>query len=488
MLILPVGQENNVVRRAPWVSIALIALNVLVFLGTQLLADDERWRAQLGSCLEYLAQRPYLTVPPALSQRLGPAFEQHVAAWREQWAASERSVDPQQQADEQVKLERLSWAALDALQALPIQRLGYVPAAPQAQDALTSLFVHAGFMHLLGNMLFLFLTGPFLEDRYGRVLFPIFYLLSGLAALATHVSQARDSLVPLVGASGAIAGLMGAFLLRLGRERIQLLILPVPVLWFVRFLRWHVAVPAFVVLPLWFGEQLLLAHLAPEDAGVAFWAHVGGFVFGFAAALGLRLARIEERYVHPVIEGKVALVQDPALEQALEARLQGDFDSARSALRAALARRPDSLDAWRESYETALAAGDVPTLGRSLARLVELYERRGERDLLRDLAYDGRWRDVSELDNRARLALAATFEKLADARSALEEYDRVIARDPQEPSSLRALVRRAVLLRRGGDSGGARQAYERARAHPACTGTWPATIERALEELRDPNP
>ncbi len=485
MLILPIGQENNVVRRTPWVSALLIALNVLVFLVAQGLGDEGRWRRQLGSCLEYFAAHPYLTMPAALSRRLGPAFEEHASAWRAQWAAGERDVDPWQQADEQAQLERLSGAALDALLALPVQRLGYVPAAPEALDALTSMFMHAGFMHLFGNMLFLFLTGPFLEDRYGRVLFPTFYLLAGLAALWAHASHARDSLVPLVGASGAIAGLMGAFLLRLGRERIQLLVLPIPILWFVRFLRWHLTVPAFVVLPLWFGEQVLLAHLAPEDAGVAFWAHVGGFVFGFVVALGLHMARIEERYIHPAIENQVAIVQDPAIEEALEARLRGDFEGARLALRTALARRPDSVDAWRESYETALAAADQPALGRSLTRLAELHERRAERELLRELAYDPRWREQPALDGRTRLALAAVLERLGDARGALADYDQVVVLDPQDPSSLRALVRRGVILRRAGDSAGAREAYERARVHPACTGVWPDTIARALTELRN---
>src|SRR5207253_315943 len=112
--------------------------------------------------------------------------------------------------------------------------------------AVTSMFVHSGWLHLIGNMLFFFAAGPFLEDVYGRVLFTLLYFLSGFAAIGAHVWQNPGSLAPVVGASGAVAGVLGAFLIRFARSKIQFLWLPIPlVFWW----RYRVFIPAFLFLP-----------------------------------------------------------------------------------------------------------------------------------------------------------------------------------------------------------------------------------------------
>src|SRR5205814_2284881 len=102
---------------------------------------------------------------------------------------------------------------------------------------------------------------------------------------------------------------------------------------------------AFVVLPLWLGEQLWYAHRA-EDAGVAWWAHIGGFAFGAAAALVLRVARVEERWIDAGIESEISIVQHPGLEKAVDARTAGQLDVARREIRAVLAAEPQNVDAW----------------------------------------------------------------------------------------------------------------------------------------------
>ena len=132
------------------------------------------------------------------------------------------------------------------------------------------------------------MTGPFVEDVFGRGVFAVLYFLSGFAALATHVAKFPHSEVPLIGASGAIAGVMGAFLVRYARRKIHMLYLPLFPLPRPRF---TFGVPAFVIAPLWFGEQFWYAHRAGEESGVAFWAHVGGFLFGAVFALAVRAAR-----------------------------------------------------------------------------------------------------------------------------------------------------------------------------------------------------
>src|SRR5262249_11688326 len=155
-------------------------------------------------------------------------------------------------------------------------------------------FVHGGGLHLLGNMLFFFLTGPFIEDAFGRPVFALLYLLSGFAAVFTHAFHFPDSPAPLRGARGAVAGVLGALLVRLGAARIRFLFFPFLVLPFVRI---TFTLPAFVVLPAWFLEQHWSATHAQGSEGVAFWAHVGGFAFGAVVAAAIRVMRIEERII-----------------------------------------------------------------------------------------------------------------------------------------------------------------------------------------------
>jgi membrane associated rhomboid family serine protease len=139
---------------------------------------------------------------------------------------------------------------------------------------LTSMFLHGSWVHLIANMWFLWLFGNNIEDSMGHVRFMVFYLIAGLAAAGAHVYMTPDSPVPMVGASGAISGVMGAYLLLYPRIRIETLFI------FVIIFR-IIAVPAWFVLILWFGLQVLSGYLDPmATGGVAVWAHVGGFVAG----------------------------------------------------------------------------------------------------------------------------------------------------------------------------------------------------------------
>jgi len=142
------------------------------------------------------------------------------------------------------------------------------------QAALTSMFLHGGWVHLISNMWFLWLFGNNIEDSMGHLRFLLFYALAGLAAAAAHVLSGPGSMVPTVGASGAISGVMGAYLVLYPRVRIR-------TLFFIVFLIRVQAVPAWMVLILWFATQLLAGYTdAVAQAGVAFWAHIGGFVAG----------------------------------------------------------------------------------------------------------------------------------------------------------------------------------------------------------------
>ena len=168
-----------------------------------------------------------------------------------------------------------TWGAVPAeLLADPVGR---------APSLVTSMFLHGGWLHLIGNMWFLYIFGDNVEDRLGKPLFLLFYLASGLGATALQVAVAPGSTIPMVGASGAIAGVLGAYALVYPRARV------VTLLWLFIFVR-LIRIPAVAFLGIWFGMQFLsgLGSLGATGGGTAWWAHVGGFAVGGAVGYFLR--------------------------------------------------------------------------------------------------------------------------------------------------------------------------------------------------------
>ncbi len=180
-----------------------------------------------------------------------------------------------------------------------IEQLGTIPAELSAAvkagdivsepvlDVFTSMFLHAGWLHLLGNMLYLWIFGNNVEDRMGRVLFLLFYLAGGVAAVTAQTLIDPTSTDPMIGASGAIAAILGAYLVLFPGARIQSLVV-------LGFFYQLIAVPAAIVLGFWFVLQIIdgLGSLGASNAiesNVAFFAHIGGFVAGAIVALPFRL-------------------------------------------------------------------------------------------------------------------------------------------------------------------------------------------------------
>jgi membrane associated rhomboid family serine protease len=177
---------------------------------------------------------------------------------------------------------------------VPMGRLACVIEADSAlHTPLTSMFLHGGWFHLIGNMWFLWIFGNNVEDSMGHVRFAFFYLLCGLAAAALQVATQPDSAVPMVGASGAIGGVMGAYVVLYPRVRVHLL------LWF-GFYVTTIVVPAAFMLGYWFLFQLVggAVSLGRTAGGVAFWAHVGGFAAGAVLILAFRKPALVRRHPH----------------------------------------------------------------------------------------------------------------------------------------------------------------------------------------------
>lgn len=175
---------------------------------------------------------------------------------------------------------------------IAIYRLGMIPAVllgtepaeiaavPPVLTLFTSMFLHGGWLHLLGNLLYLWIFGNNVEDRLGHGRYLALYLGTGLVAAAAQILPDPRSTIPMVGASGAISGVLGAYVVLFPHARI-LVAIPLGLVFF-RYVR------AIWVLGIWFGLQIVSAVVAPVGSGVAWWAHVGGFVAGFLAVRPLR--------------------------------------------------------------------------------------------------------------------------------------------------------------------------------------------------------
>jgi rhomboid family protein len=154
------------------------------------------------------------------------------------------------------------------------------------QSIFLSMFLHGGWAHILGNMLYLWIFGDNVEDRMGHAGYLVFYLLSGVAATLAHAFMSPHSTMPAIGASGAISGVLGAYLVMFPRARVVTLI---PLGFFLRLAE----LPALLVLGMWFLLQLLsgtasLNAPTAQEGGVAWWAHIGGFAFGMIVGVFFR--------------------------------------------------------------------------------------------------------------------------------------------------------------------------------------------------------
>lgn len=148
----------------------------------------------------------------------------------------------------------------------------------------THMFLHAGILHIAGNMLFLWIFGDNLEEQMGHFGFLLFYLACGFAAAAAQIAVDPGSGIPMVGASGAIAGVMGGYLLMFPRAKVD--VIAIIIIFIRRF-----TIPAWVMLAVWFGVQLFGGWSAGMEDGIAYWAHTGGFVAGTVLTVPLFLAR-----------------------------------------------------------------------------------------------------------------------------------------------------------------------------------------------------
>ena len=334
-MLIPISSESRV-RRFPAVTISLIGLNILVFLFSSpainrkieiIKEKDEELREieyrsfsaeDPNAITEYA--REYAKDPIALRKRIDKGEIEISEELRQEWKKVYDEFE-------------------EALNQRVSMKYGFVPKQFDFPTLITYMFLHAGFLHLFGNLLYLWLLGLNVEDDWGRPFFLGFYIVSGIFAALLFAVIAPSEL-PLVGASGAVAGVMGAFAVQYYKTKIHFLL----------FIFWvPIIFPlyAWFVLPVWFLIQLLFAIYLTDYLPIAFWAHVGGFGFGVAVVVFLRVSGLERKYLKPLVEDALNLM-DLDFSKAVEARSAGNTEEAEKHLKEMLLREPSDLDAAEE--------------------------------------------------------------------------------------------------------------------------------------------
>ncbi len=426
-MFIPIGLDQTSVRRLPWVSIGIIAANFAVFLamGISVRQVGEEAGRRGREVMQYWSRHPYLTLPKSVAPGMSDADRERLRLLSEAMSgvSGRQAPTPEERTEEQNELDGLVQRFRDAAAQHPYMSWGLIPSDPKPLAFLTCMFVHAGWLHLLGNMLFFYLTGPFLEDAYGRPLFAALYVASGVVASLVFIAAFPHSNAPLVGASGAVAGLMGAFLVRFVRAKVRFFYF----YFMIVFRTGTVDLPAWIVLPLWFLEQLFFAGLSRES-GVAYRAHVGGFAFGFVAALAIKALRIEERFIAPKIEQEISVSQHPALDEGMDLLLRGEIAAARAAFATVLAAEPRNADAHLGVWQSHCVEGTPEAGSPHLVQAIEEEVRRGDVALALD-----HWRELSATARQSgppalRWRLASALEG-TDREAAVEILNSLVS-DP----------------------------------------------------------
>lgn len=493
-IVLPLSHERMQAQRLPYITIGIVVLNVLLYLITAVIAPktaEERYEHEYR-LVDYYLSHPYLELPDGTFEKLSPGAREQIEFMRElnmedsfedareQTGLTERMMElmsPEQQADwqsrqeeleqlrqqEQEKLDDFVQAFEKSFQNDFYLKYGYIPARRGIFTIFSSMFLHGGLLHLLSNMLFLWLSGCNIEDLWGRGIFPAFYLLGGVIATLAHGMMYPESPIPLVGASGAIAAVMGAFMVRLYDTRIHFVYL----IFMFRFLRGRFSAPAYLMLPLWLLQQFWQAASA-GSSGVAFWAHIGGFVFGAAVAALFQVTGFEQKFITPALDKKTAVL-DEHLAAGMTKLQEGEVDGAITELREAIKEHPDDVIAHGELSRAYFRKGNRRLALREFKRAVYIYMKQGDLtkavdeylDLIADMpelmldpprqmkiataleerAFDERekYRDEEEAIEKER----AMFAKAADAYRNLALHYQRTAKTLDTPEAVTALVRYA---------------------------------------------
>jgi membrane associated rhomboid family serine protease len=486
-MLLPLRHENMEGRRWPVITIGLLALNVLIFFGTHWTIERQATE-QVPVRTEVLllaAAQPELAINDEEINGWVNSVRSNTRAWQQVErearirTASRSSLQPIGDAlGGQEKMNSLVGQLHEQEVASIRHRYAFYPAHPSALSYLTASFLHSGFLHILGNMWFLWLAGFILEDTWGRVIYPIFYLVAGAAAWQVHAWTNSGSYVAAIGASGAVAGLMGAFLSRFPTMKIEMIWI------FGLFRSYRFKAAAYWLLPAWLLLEVLYGSLFGAATGVAHWAHVGGFVFGAAAGYGIRLSGLETA-AEQGIQEKIAWVSHPLLAAANEQLEEGKLDEAAANLKKLLLEQPASVDAYRMLQQIYWRKSDVVACRAALEKLVELAVKAKDTEESLRAVEDFKSSGGERLSAQVWLGFCRLIEDTSDLYRAASDYEALAAAYPNEKQGLLAnMAAGRIYLKRLNDPQKALRFYRAAAGSSVPHLDWEPTITSGIEQAQ----
>lgn len=478
-MLIPIGHEETKLRRMPWATLTIIGLCIFAFVQTALVpSGEERTAASERLAVEYYLDHPYLELDPKLKGYIYYSLR----------SQENREISPPDELSE-LEIEQLELDALvedfyEVRDGTPYFRWGLVPTRQQPVAWLTHMLMHAGLLHLIGNLFILYLVGPPLEDAWGPLPFAAFYVASGLVAAFFFIAGHPNVDEPLVGASGAIAGVMGAFAIRFWNARITFFYW----FFFIKIYTGTFTAPAWVMLGLWVLVQLafasgLWAFMSVTDMGdVAFEAHIAGFIFGAGVAFIVKKLALEKRFIEPSIAKRQIVHQAPSVERALDLARRGRVEDAIAILRKDLDRNPRDADAASALWSVAVAAGRGAEVAQLMLPPLEVSARTGDEGLP-SLCWGELLHAAPEIDieqatavRLGEIVLEAGLE--ADAEETLRWLENRI--EPTTP------VGRLTRLARMADRLGIRAPYaEHALARPELPPEVADELRAVLDRWRD---
>lgn len=493
MLLIPLRHDNMEGRRWPVISIALVVLNFGIFLGTRGQIDTENpQRGEVRAHILLLAAaHRELTLPPNVEPMVTKFKQDHPGLWNEAqsgnrdvadaWDARMRLMEDPTALQQEMDSLAEQWASLEKSGFL--ENYAFVPAHPTGISYIAANFLHGGWLHLIGNMWFLWLAGAILEDTWGRVIYPLFYLVAGAAALQFHAWLNAGSLVPTLGASGAVAALMGAFLVRFPKTKIEVAVVlglrSLSNLALGKGIRFKAA--SYWLLPAWLLMEIFSGTIFGQYSGVAHWAHVGGFVFGAVAALGLRHSGLEHQ-ANRAIEAKVTWTADPAIVQATEEMEHGKLDEAIATLNGYLASKPDSLEASALLPQIYWRKNDVPRYLETTIKLCQLHLKAQDKEAALQDYQEYMNAGGNRMPAAAWLELCRIFEEQQNYDRAVTEYDQLAVAYPNERQSILALLSAGRLsLKQLNRPSDALRFYHAAKVSPVPHLDWETNIQAGIQ-------
>lgn len=384
MFLIPIGHEQDTVRRLPWVTFSILAICFIIHIFVSIQVRDASTLAEerAKELLNYYISHPYLEFDPEIKKQLfgGVSDERlnNLLSIYSQSIARPRSSILEK---EQEQFNQIGQSFITALNGFPYRKWGFIPADKSFLALLTYMFIHGGWLHLLGNLLFLYMAGPFIEDLWGRSAFASFYIIVGMLSALLYAQHYPNFTGPLIGASGAIAGVMGAFLIKYWKIRINFFYFIFP------FFRGTFQAPAWLMLPLWLVLEIFNARIVDSinvqgGGGVAHWAHVWGFVLGMTVAFGMNAFKIEEKYINPKIEAKV---QDgdagfDVVNQAIRMKNLGMVNDAYIMLLDEAKKNPARDDVVETLWDLGKEVGDIDATKGFFIKMIEREIRHNQLD------------------------------------------------------------------------------------------------------------